>query len=256
VDGTWDVRRTGGLLPPLLGVRKRIRGTSGTTLVLHPALGVRFDVVGNELRYRAPLAGVVDVLEPDGDGGYDGRCTVFGRTVGRFHLSPIRGGAMSTVNDQLVKHLDEAHAMEQNVLRMLDGLIQTSDDPQVIDKLEHHKVQTQTHSERMRQRLEAHGAMPSMVKQAAGIMQALAKMPLDMVRGESAGRNARDAFATEHLEIASYELLRRIAEKAGDEETAQAAREIIAEEQEMADFVAANWDLFATASLREAGVAV
>jgi ferritin-like metal-binding protein YciE len=87
-------------------------------------------------------------------------------------------------------------------------------------------------------------------------MQALAKMPLDMVRGESAGRNARDAFATEHLEIASYELLRRIAEKAGDEETAQAAREIIAEEQEMADFVAANWDLFATASLREAGVAV
>ena len=163
---------------------------------------------------------------------------------------------MSTVNDELIKHIDEAHAMEQNVLRMLDGMIQTTDDPQVIDKLEHHKTQTQTHAERMRQRLESHGAAPSMVKQAGGILQALAKMPLDMIRGESAGRNARDAFATEHLEIASYELLRRVAEKAGDEETAQAAREIIAEEQEMADFVAQNWDLFATASLREAGVAV
>ena len=34
------------------------------------------------------------------------------------------------------------------------------------------------------------------------------------------------------------------------------AREIIAEEREMADFIAAHWDLFAEASLREAGVAV
>ena len=28
---------------------------------------------------------------------------------------------MTTVNEQLVKHIDEAYAMEQNVLRMLDS---------------------------------------------------------------------------------------------------------------------------------------
>jgi ferritin-like metal-binding protein YciE len=108
----------------------------------------------------------------------------------------------------------------------------------------------------MRQRLESHGASPSMVKQAGGILQALAKMPLDIVRGEKAGRNARDGFATEHLEIASYQLLKRIAQRAGDEETAAICDKIIADEQSMADKIAANWDRFAELSLQEEGITV
>jgi ferritin-like metal-binding protein YciE len=146
--------------------------------------------------------------------------------------------------------------MEQNVSRMLDGMISTTDDPEILDALEHHKMQTEGHAQRMKARLEAHDAAPSNVRQVGGILQAFAKMPLDMVRGEKAGRNARDGFATEHMEIASYELLRRIAEKAGDEETANAAKEIIAEEKHMADVISQNWDRFAELSLREEGVTV
>jgi ferritin-like metal-binding protein YciE len=249
LDGVWEVTRRSGALPPLWGVRKQITGSSGRTLV--GSVGVRFDVRGRELHYRAPLKGVVDVLEPEGE-GFKGRTMLFAREIGAFELR--RTTVAEDIEAQLIKHIDEAHAMEQNVLRMIDGMIQTSDDPQVIDKLEQHKTQTQMHAERMRLRLEAHGSTPSMVKQAAGIAQAFAKMPLDMIRGESAGRNARDAFATEHLEIASYELLARVAERAGDEETAQTARDIIRDEQEMADFIRENWDLFTEASLREAGV--
>ena len=163
---------------------------------------------------------------------------------------------MSQLEEQLVKHLDEAYAMELNVARMLDGMISTTDDPELVDALEHHKTQTQGHADRMKARLEAHDATPSGVKQVGGILQAMAKMPLDMVRGEKAGRNARDGFATEHMEIASYELLRRIAEKAGDDETARVAAEIIAEEKEMAKTIAANWDKVAELSLREEGVTV
>jgi ferritin-like metal-binding protein YciE len=134
-------------------------------------------------------------------------------------------------------------------------MISTTDDPEILQELEHHKIETEGHAQRMRARLEAHGAQPSTVKQAAGILAAFAKLPLDMVRGEKAGRNARDGYATEHMEIAAYELLARIADRAGDEQTATAAREIIAEEREMASTIEANWDRFAALSLSGAGVA-
>ena len=160
------------------------------------------------------------------------------------------------LEEQLIKHIDEAHAMEQNVLRMLDGMISTTDDPEILDALEHHKLQTQRHADRMHARLEAHDATPSGVKQVGGILAALAKMPLDMVRGEKAGRNARDGYATEHMEIASYELLKRVAQKAGDEQTAQVADEIIAEEKAMAKLIDSQWDKVAELSLREEGVTV
>ena len=255
LDGTWSLKRTGGLLPPLRGVTKRIAGTQGETRI-GSAPGAPFDVVGLELHYRAPFAGFVDVLEPEGE-GFRGRATFRGRELGRFAMTPIRGGtAVSTVNEELIKHIDEAHAMEQNVLRMLDGMISTTDDPDILRELEHHRIETEGHSEKMRLRLTAHGASPSMVRQAGGILGALAKVPLDMVRGEKAGRNARDGFATEHMEIASYELLKRVAERAGDTETAAACDEIIAEERAMAETIAANWDRFAELSLRESGVSV
>jgi hypothetical protein len=91
LDGVWSVRRCSGALPPLLGVRKRIRGDRGET-VLPGGLGVRFvvspaDDRRRELRYRPPFAMVVDVLEPDGD-GWHGRTLVFGRAVGEFRMSP------------------------------------------------------------------------------------------------------------------------------------------------------------------------
>ena len=83
---------------------------------------------------------------------------------------------MGQLKEQLIKHIDEAHAMEQNVLRMLDGMISTTDDPEILDALEHHKMQTQGHADRMAQRLEAHDAAPSTVKQLGGVIGALAKL--------------------------------------------------------------------------------
>jgi ferritin-like metal-binding protein YciE len=212
-----------------------------------------FEVRGLELHYRGPFGLLVDKLERRDD-GYFGRATLLGREFGQFTLRRLDVG--QALQEQLIRHIDEAHAMEQNVLRMLDGMISTTDDPEILDALEHHKMQTHGHADRMAARLRAHDTSPSAVKQVGGVLGALAKMPLDFVRGEKPGRNARDGFATEHLEIASYELLRRIAERAGDEETAQAAKEIIEEEKQMADVISQNWDKFAALSLREEGVTV
>jgi ferritin-like metal-binding protein YciE len=162
--------------------------------------------------------------------------------------------ASQGLKDQLIKHIDEALAMEQNVLRMLDGMISTTEDEEIRSELRHHKLETEQHAERLEKRLAAHEASPSSVREAAGIMNALMKSVVDMVRSEKASRNARDGYATEHLEIASYQLLERVAQAAGDEETADVARQNRKDEEAMAKKIEANWDKFAELSLREAGV--
>ena len=83
LDGEWEVRRVGGLLPPLYGVRKRIEGAAGVTMLVF--VGAPFDVVGRELRYRGLLSGLVDHLEPDGD-GWRGVARYRGRALGRFAM--------------------------------------------------------------------------------------------------------------------------------------------------------------------------
>ena len=162
--------------------------------------------------------------------------------------------ASQELKDQLIKHIDEALAMEQNVLRMLDGMISTTEDEEIRSELRHHKLETEQHAERLEKRLAAHEASPSTAREAAGIMNALMKSVVDMVRSEKAGRNARDGYATEHLEIASYQLLERVAERAGDTETAEGARQNRRDEETMAKKLESQWDKIAERSLEEEGV--
>jgi hypothetical protein len=82
LDGEWEVRREGGLLPPMNRVRKRIAGATGVTTV--GPLRLPFAVEGRSLRYRFP-PGLVDELEPDGD-GFRGRAVFAGRKLGHFWL--------------------------------------------------------------------------------------------------------------------------------------------------------------------------
>jgi ferritin-like metal-binding protein YciE len=58
----------------------------------------------------------------------------------------------------------------------------------------------------------------------------------DLWRTDKVVRNARDAFVTEHMEIAAYEVL----EQVGDTQTAEVAREIRAEEEAMAERIASK----------------
>jgi len=82
LDGTWQVKREGGVLPPMLGIRKKIAGREGVTTA--GPLKFPFAVAGRSLRYRFP-PGLVDELEPDGD-GFRGRAFFAGRELGRFRL--------------------------------------------------------------------------------------------------------------------------------------------------------------------------
>jgi hypothetical protein len=73
---------------------------------------------------------------------------------------------------------------------------------------------------------------------------AIGKTPLDVLRGsggaEKVLKNAKDAAATEGLEIATYTAIERLARTAGDEETAKLAVSIRREEERMLDRILAE----------------
>ena len=160
------------------------------------------------------------------------------------------------LQQKLVDYIEDAHALEQNVSTMLDSMISTTDDPDIEQMLKHHKEETERQEAKLRERLDALGAGASTRKQAQTVAAALVKGAADVVRGDQAGKNARDAYTTEHMEIAAYQLLERLAEKAGDTETAEVARQNRAEEEAMAQKIDANWDRFLDLTLAENDIKV
>ena len=146
------------------------------------------------------------------------------------------------VTQQLIKHLRDGVAMEENVLRMLDSMLRTTRDPAIEKSIEQHKRTTRTHANRLKERLRAHGASPSRAKQVGGVAGARVKALVDLTRRDKPGRNARDGFATEQMEVASYHLLERVAQRAGDDDTVAVARQNRAEDEAMAKNIAGRWD--------------
>ena len=90
LDGRWDLRRTGGLLPPLRLLHKRIQGDRGDTQLFGPAR-VPFDVRegdGGRAELVYPLGLLRDRVVPDGEGGWTGESRLLGFRVGRFRMRP------------------------------------------------------------------------------------------------------------------------------------------------------------------------
>jgi ferritin-like metal-binding protein YciE len=115
----------------------------------------------------------------------------------------------TNMEDMLVSYMRDAHAMEKNVHKMLQSLISTTDEPDIKAAMEHHLEETQRHEELLRARLEQKGVDITAVKDIPAMLGAMAKSIGDMIRSDKPGKNARDAYVTESLEIAAYELLER-----------------------------------------------
>ena len=160
---------------------------------------------------------------------------------------------MSTqsIDQKLVHQVQNAHAMERSVGRMLESLISTSDDAEMKAMFEHHHEETRRHERLLAARLEAMEAGTSTPRELAAVGGALVKGLADQVRPDKPGKNARDAYVTEHLEIATYELLERLATLAGDQETAAVAKQNCADERQMVNRLEQRWDKFLELSLED-----
>jgi ferritin-like metal-binding protein YciE len=161
----------------------------------------------------------------------------------------------SPFQEKLIDYIEDAHALEQHVKVALDAFISAAPDvPELQDPLRHHREETDRHLERLEGRLAAYGKTPSKVKDAGMMLGAGGLGMLSKLRTDNAGKVARDGYTAEHLEIACYELLERVAKRAGDEQTAEVARVNRADEEAMAQKLALSWDLALDVSLAQEGL--
>ncbi|MGE4424908.1 MAG: DUF892 family protein [Solirubrobacteraceae bacterium] len=153
---------------------------------------------------------------------------------------------MDRTEHKIAQYLNEAHASEVALVRVLQTQIAVTPKGRFRNGLETHLDETRGHADRLRRRLDALGAQRSPVQLAFGAAEAivgqalaLAKAPVDLLRGtrgeEQVLKNAKDAAATEALEIATYTALEALASEVGDEETARLAASIGADEERMLD---------------------
>ena len=151
---------------------------------------------------------------------------------------------MSQSEQKVLQYLNEAHATEVGLVRVLQEQIGMTPAGSYRTGLEKHLDETRQHAERVRARTDELGQRenPLQVGVATGqkvLSQALAlgKTPLDLLRGsggeEKVLKNAKDACATEGLEIATYTSLERLAQLVGDDKTAKLAASIRADEEKM-----------------------
>lgn len=158
------------------------------------------------------------------------------------------------LREKLVDYVQDAQAMEMNVQAMLQSMISTTQDDTVKRRLEQHLQETKEQTDRLSKRLDALQAGGSIRKEVSAVMGAGAKGLLDQIRGDKPGKNARDAYVTESLEIAAYELLSRLAERAGDAETVSVSRQNLEQEVQMRQFIDQNWDRFLDLTLIQEGI--
>ncbi len=151
---------------------------------------------------------------------------------------------MSQSKQKVVQYLNEAHATELGLTRVLQSQIAMTPSGSYRSGLEKHLDETRDHAERVQERLSDLGfannplqVVFGAAEGAVGQALALAKTPLDLVRGsggeEKVLKNAKDACATEALEIATYTALERLARSVGDATTADLAASIREDEEKM-----------------------
>jgi ferritin-like metal-binding protein YciE len=151
---------------------------------------------------------------------------------------------MDSGQKKVVQYLDEAHATEQALVRVLQSQIAMTPSGSHRSSLELHLDQTRDHARRVAERLEALGqgsnpltAVVGAAESLVGQALALGKTPFDLLRGsggpEKVLKNAKDAAATEALEIATYTTIERLARDVGDAQTAELAASIRADEEQM-----------------------
>jgi ferritin-like metal-binding protein YciE len=159
----------------------------------------------------------------------------------------------SDIQEQLDKYLADAHSIEVQALVQMKAAPRLAGDERLAEMYAQHERETQEHKRLVEERLEARGASTSKLKDLAGAATGVPFVLFAKSQPDTPGKLSAHAMSYEHMEHAAYELLARVAERAGDSETADVARRIADQELAMANRIDSAWDIAVDASLRDKG---
>jgi ferritin-like metal-binding protein YciE len=152
---------------------------------------------------------------------------------------------------ELTKHLVDVHSIEEQALAQMRAAPKLASDREISEAFARHLGETQDHERLVRERLRARGAEPAGVKDIVGTLTGKGFVAFARAQPDTTGRLVAHAYSFEHMELAAYELLGRVAERAGDEETVAVAARIAKQERGMGERLEALFDRAVEASLRE-----
>ena len=149
---------------------------------------------------------------------------------------------MASLDEQLTAYLSDAHALEQQALPQMRAAPDMAGDPELAAAFRAHLAETERHEQLTRERLEARGGSTSKVKEAIFKAGGFGFVLFAKTQPDTPGKLLAHALSYEHLELAAYDLLLRVADRAGDAETAAIARAIREDERSMSDRLEASYD--------------
>lgn len=167
----------------------------------------------------------------------------------------LRAQGDGEAREHLPTYLADAHALETQSLQLLEKGPDLAGTPELEGIYRDHLAETREQARRVEERLDSLGGDVSTLKDLALRAAGLNWGTFFQAQSDTPGKLAVFAYAFEHLEIAGYELLRRVAERAADEPTTLLAEQVLAQERAMAERLAGAFDPAFEASLAAQGVA-
>ena len=141
--------------------------------------------------------------------------------------------------ERLPSYLADAHAIERQASLLLKRSRSIAGPAALAQAYDEHLTETEQHERMVAARLRALDSSPSWLKDAALGLGALNWDLFFRLQPDTPAKLAGFAYAFEHLEIASYELLRRVAVRAGEPDTDSLAARILEQERHAAESIRA-----------------
>jgi ferritin-like metal-binding protein YciE len=157
----------------------------------------------------------------------------------------------NSLHEQLHKYLTDVHSIEVQALAQLKRAPKIAGGGELDEIYAQHERETEDQKRLVEERLEAHDESANKLKDVVADVTGIGMYLFAKFNPDSPGKLAAHAHSYEAMEEAAYEFLFRVAQRAGDDETADVARRILEQEKAMKGRIYDHFDQTVEASLRE-----